>query len=77
MNTNKIFDALDNFNIDDVKTNGFVLRSGNKILKFSLEKEESYENIENEIADSMAISRSYVSRIETKAINKLAKEFRE
>ncbi len=32
---------------------------------------------QNEIADSMAISRSYVSRIETKAISKLAKEFKE
>lgn len=32
---------------------------------------------QNEIADSMAISRSYVSRIETKAINKLAKELNE
>ena len=31
----------------------------------------------NQIADSMAISRSYVSRIETKAISKLAKEFKE
>lgn len=30
---------------------------------------------QNEIADSMGISRSYVSRIETKAIGKLAKEF--
>ena len=32
---------------------------------------------QNEIANSMGISRSYVSRIETKAINKLAKEMRE
>ena len=31
---------------------------------------------QNEIASSMGISRSYVSRIETKAINKLAKEMR-
>ena len=30
---------------------------------------------QNEIAKSMGISRSYVSRIETKAINKLSKEF--
>ena len=29
---------------------------------------------QNEIAKSMGISRSYVSRIETKAISKLAKE---
>lgn len=32
---------------------------------------------QNEIADMMGISRSYVSRIETKAIGKLAKEIRE
>jgi len=32
---------------------------------------------QNEIAKSMGISRSYVSRIETKAINKLAKEIKE
>lgn len=32
---------------------------------------------QNEIADSMGISRSYVSRIETKAIGKLAREIRE
>ncbi len=32
---------------------------------------------QNEIASNMGISRSYVSRIETKAINKLAKEMRE
>ena len=32
---------------------------------------------QNEIAKSMGISRSYVSRIETKAIGKLAKEIQE
>ena len=32
---------------------------------------------QNEIASMMGISRSYVSRIETKAISKLAKEFKE
>lgn len=32
---------------------------------------------QNEIAESMGISRSYVSRIETKAIGKLAKEMKE
>ena len=39
--------------------------------------DDAVTKTQNEIADSMAISRSYVSRIETKAINKLAKEFRE
>lgn len=32
---------------------------------------------QNEIAKMMGISRSYVSRIETKAINKLSKEIKE
>ena len=32
---------------------------------------------QNEIANSMGISRSYVSRIETKAIGKLSEEFKE
>ena len=32
---------------------------------------------QNEVAKLMGISRSYVSRIETKAINKLAKEIQE
>ena len=32
---------------------------------------------QNEIASMMGISRSYVSRIETKAIGKLANEFKE
>ncbi len=32
---------------------------------------------QNEIAKMLGISRSYVSRIETKAINKLSKEFQE
>ena len=32
---------------------------------------------QNQIADMMGISRSYVSRIETKAISKLSKEFKE
>lgn len=32
---------------------------------------------QHEIADNMGISRSYVSRIETKAISKLAKEIKE
>ena len=32
---------------------------------------------QHEIAEMMGISRSYVSRIETKAINKLSKEFKE
>ena len=32
---------------------------------------------QNQIAEMLGISRSYVSRIETKAIGKLAKEIRE
>ena len=44
-------------------------------LRFGLNGDKP--KTQNQIADSMAISRSYVSRIETKAINKLAKEFKE
>ncbi len=42
-------------------------------LRFGLDG--SKPQTQNEIAKSMGISRSYVSRIETKAINKLAKSF--
>ena len=35
------------------------------------------EQTQKQIAKMMGISRSYVSRIETKAIGKLSKEFRE
>jgi len=44
-------------------------------LRFGLSGQKP--KTQNEIANSMGISRSYVSRIETKAINKLAKEIRE
>lgn len=42
-------------------------------LRFGLDGNKP--KTQNEIAESMGISRSYVSRIETKAINKLAKSF--
>lgn len=44
-------------------------------LRFGLDGKKP--QTQNEIADKMGISRSYVSRIETKAIGKLAKEIRE
>ena len=44
-------------------------------LRFGLVLQEP--KTQNEIADSLGISRSYVSRIETKAIGKLAKEMKE
>ena len=44
-------------------------------LRFGLDGNKPKTQIE--IAKSMGISRSYVSRIETKAIGKLAKEFKE
>ena len=43
-------------------------------LRFGLNGKES--KTQNEIAKELGISRSYVSRIETKAISKLSKEFR-
>ncbi len=44
-------------------------------LRFGLTGEKP--KTQNQIAESMGISRSYVSRIETKAINKLSEEFKE
>lgn len=45
------------------------------ILRFGLNNEKPLT--QNEVADIYGISRSYVSRIESKAISKLAKEFKE
>lgn len=44
-------------------------------LRFGLDGRKP--KTQHEIADMMGISRSYVSRIETKAIGKLGKEFQE
>lgn len=44
-------------------------------LRFGLDGHKP--KTQNEIADMMGISRSYVSRIETKAIGKLSKEFQD
>ena len=44
-------------------------------LRFGLDGHKP--KTQHEIADMMGISRSYVSRIETKAISKLAKEIKE
>ena len=44
-------------------------------LRFGLDGHKP--KTQNEIAESMGISRSYVSRIETKAISKLSKEMKE
>ena len=44
-------------------------------LRFGLDGNKP--KTQNEIAQMMGISRSYVSRIETKAIGKLAQEIRE
>lgn len=44
-------------------------------LRFGLNGREC--KTQNQIAKDLGISRSYVSRIETKAINKLSKEFKE
>lgn len=44
-------------------------------LRFGLDGNKP--KTQNEIAESMGISRSYVSRIESKAIGKLAKEIKE
>lgn len=44
-------------------------------LRFGLDGNKP--KTQNQIAEMMGISRSYVSRIETKAINKLAKEIKD
>ncbi len=44
-------------------------------LRFGLDGNKP--KTQNEIAEKLGISRSYVSRIETKAIGKLAKEIKE
>ena len=44
-------------------------------MRFGLDG--SKPRTQNEIADMMGISRSYVSRIETKAIGKLASQIKE
>ena len=44
-------------------------------LRFGLDGHKP--KTQHEIAEMMVISRSYVSRIETKAINKLSKEIKE
>ena len=47
-------------------------------LKLEVVRFYYFENMnQNEIAKKIGISRSYVSRIETKAISKLEKEFQE
>lgn len=55
-----------------------VLKDREKLileLRFGLDGRKP--KTQNQIAEMMGISRSYVSRIETKAIGKLAKEIRE
>ena len=57
---------------------GEVLQEREKMiieLRFGLNGRES--KTQNQIAKELGISRSYVSRIETKAINKLSKEFQD
>ena len=55
-----------------------VLKDREKLiieLRFGLDGNKP--KTQNEIAEMMGISRSYVSRIETKAIGKLAREIKE
>ena len=47
------------------------------ILEMRFGLDGSKPKTQNEIADMMGISRSYVSRIETKAIGKLANEIKQ
>ena len=55
-----------------------VLKSREKeILELRFGLNGNAPKTQNQIAEMMGISRSYVSRIETKAINKLSKEIKE
>ena len=67
LKTNKLFDKMKEALKEREKTI-LELRYGLNGMK---------PKTQNEIAKMMGISRSYVSRIETKAINKLRKEFQE
>ena len=67
-------------NIDDHADNilSEVLKDREKTiieLRFGLDGHKP--KTQHEIAEMMGISRSYVSRIETKAIGKLSKEFKQ
>ena len=56
----------------------YVLKDREKLIiemRFGLDGKKP--KTQNQIADMMGISRSYVSRIETKAIGKLANELQE
>ncbi len=56
----------------------YILKDREKtILELRFGLNGTKPKTQNEIASMMGISRSYVSRIETKAIGKLSKEFQE
>ena len=59
------------------KMKEFLKPRERSILELRFGLDGSKPKTQNEIADMMGISRSYVSRIETKAIGKLAKEIKE
>ena len=59
------------------KMKDFLKPRERNILELRFGLDGNKPKTQNEIAEMMGISRSYVSRIETKAIGKLAKEIRE
>lgn len=79
----------DDKNIEDVVDTKFKIKNlYNKMKEILKDREKTILELrfglngakpktQNEIADMMGISRSYVSRIETKAIGKLSKELKE
>ena len=56
---------------------GEVLKDRETIIELRFGLDGHKPKTQHEIAEMMGISRSYVSRIETKAISKLSKEFKE
>ena len=84
----EVLEANDKSVEDEVDTKFQIKKLYQKIKSILKDREREIINLrfgldgnkpktQNEIAESMGISRSYVSRIETKAIGKLAKEIKE
>ena len=64
--------------MDDIQKLKEVLKDRERyIIELRFGLNDTKPKTQHEIAEMMGISRSYVSRIETKAISKLAKEFKE
>lgn len=50
----EIMNIMDGINLDDIKTNGFSIRCGNKVLHLKMVSEKSLEDVENELRNEFA-----------------------